>query len=183
MPGETRRFIVAGVSGAGKTTLARRMSRVSGIPHVEIDSLFHGPGWTPREAFLDDVRALIARESWITEWQYSSARSLLAERAQVLVWVDLPFLTVTLPRLVRRTLRRRFAGEELWNGNVEPPLHTFFTDREHIVRWAWATRKMYRTRVPQVHAELEHLTVVHLRSRSDVERWLRRNWPRAGGPA
>ena len=44
-----------GVSGAGKTTLAARLGRLLDVPHVEIDALFHGPGWTPREAFVADV--------------------------------------------------------------------------------------------------------------------------------
>lgn len=163
---------MAGVSGVGKTTLAGRIARTIGAPHTEIDALFHGPGWVPREEFLDDVRALTAQDAWVTEWQYASARPLLAERADVLVWLDLPFFTTTLPRVIRRTVRRRLRREELWNGNTEGPLHTFFTDREHIVRWAWSTRNKYRAGVPQAAAEFPHLAVVRLRSRREVERWL-----------
>ncbi|WP_346276153.1 hypothetical protein [Pseudonocardia sp.] len=37
-------------------------------------------------------------------------------------------------QLVRRTVRRRLHRVELWNGNIEPPLWTVFTDREHILR-------------------------------------------------
>ncbi|GAB3754706.1 adenylate kinase [Zhihengliuella somnathii] len=172
LPVRPQRILVAGVSGVGKTTLAGRIADALGVPHTEIDALFHGPGWTPRESFLDDVRALISQDSWVTEWQYGSARPLLAERAQVLVWLDLPFLTTTLPRVIRRTVRRRLRREELWNGNIEGPLHTFFTDREHIVRWAWSTRNKYRTTIPQAAAAHPHLTVVRLRTRRDVDRWL-----------
>jgi gluconate kinase len=45
---EERRVLVAGTSGSGKTTLAQRVSEVLGVPHVEIDGLFHGPDWVPR---------------------------------------------------------------------------------------------------------------------------------------
>lgn len=54
------RIIVIGTSGAGKTTLAGRISARLGIDHIEIDALYHGPGWTPRPEFLADVRALAA---------------------------------------------------------------------------------------------------------------------------
>ncbi|WP_324650247.1 AAA family ATPase [Georgenia sp. H159] len=172
LPGRPARVVVAGVSGAGKTTLAGRVARILGVPHTEIDALFHGADWTPREAFLDDVREFVAGEAWTTELQHASARPLLLERADLLVWLDLPFATVVLPRLVRRTVRRRLRREVLWNGNVEPPLHTVLTDREHVVRWAVATRNKHRRRVPQLAATRPHLTVVRLRSASEVERWV-----------
>ncbi|WP_413451637.1 AAA family ATPase [Georgenia phoenicis] len=172
LPSRPSRVLVAGVSGVGKTTLARRIATVTGGAHTEIDALFHGPGWVPRPEFLDDVRALVARDSWTTEWQYADARPLLAERADLLVWLDLPFTTVTLPRLLRRTLRRRLRREVLWNGNVEPPLWTVLTDREHVLRWAVTTRGRLRTRVPLLEEQLPDLTIVRLRSARQVDRWV-----------
>jgi adenylate kinase family enzyme len=171
LPPRLRRVLVAGVSGVGKSTLASRIAAITGGQHTEIDSLYHGPGWAPRENFLQDVNRFTSEDAWTTEWQYPSARALLARRADLLVWLDLPF-PVTFARVVRRTLRRRFLREALWNGNVEPPLRTVFTDREHIVRWAIATRKNYRTSIPQVERENPDLVIVRLRSPKDVERWL-----------
>src|SRR5690349_10048858 len=126
-----RRVIVAGVSGSGKTTLAARIAAITGGPHTEIDSLFHGPGWEPRPSFADEVRALAATDSWTTEWQYTAARDILAERADLLVWLDYPFLRVTLPRVIRRTLHRSRSREVLWNGNIAPPLDRVHPPRSH----------------------------------------------------
>ena len=172
LPIQPQRILVAGVSGVGKTTLARQIGSTLGIGHTEIDALFHGPGWTPRPEFLDDVHALIAQDSWVTEWQYSPARPLLAARADLVVWLDFPFFTVTLPRVIRRTIRRRTRRDELWNGNVEPPFHTFFTDPEHIVRWAWSTRNNYRERMPTLQSAPPDLTIVRLRSPRQADAWL-----------
>lgn len=166
-----RRVLVAGLSGSGKTTLAARLAPLLGVPHVELDGLHHGPQWVPRPTFLDDVEALAARDAWVTEWQYSAARPLLAARADLLVWLDLPF-RVSLARVVRRTLRRRVRGEVLWNGNVEPPLRTIFTDREHVVRYMVATRHKYDTLVPDTLARHPRLTGVRLRSTAQVEEWV-----------
>lgn len=172
LPLRPRRIIVAGVSGAGKTTLAGRIAVVTGSPHTEIDGLFHGPGWTERPTFLDEVRELAAGDAWVTEWQYRPARPLLAARADLLVWLDLPYWTTTFPRVIRRTLHRRLRRVPLWNGNVEPPLRTFFTDPEHIVRWSIATRRKYADRMPSIQAEHPHLVVVRLGTAREVERWL-----------
>ena len=172
LPRRPRRILIAGVSGTGKTTLAQRIAPIAGTPHTEIDGLYHGRDWVPRAQFLDDVRALVARDAWTTEWQYAAARPILAENADLLVWLDLPFLTTTLPRVIRRTLRRRLRREELWNGNVEPPLRSFFSDPEHIVRWAIRTRNKYRDRMPHLEARWPHLAVVRLRSTREVDAWL-----------
>jgi adenylate kinase family enzyme len=172
LPQRPRRVLIAGVSGVGKTTLAKRVSRLLDIPYTEIDALFHGSDWTPRPEFMDDVQALVAGDVWVTEWQYQSARPLLASRADLMVWLDLPYAAVTLPRVLLRTLRRRVRREVLWNGNTEPPLRTFFTDREHVVRWSFSTRKKYRVQVPDLQKSCPELSVVRLRSPRQVERWL-----------
>ena len=88
------------------------------------------------------------------------------------VWLDLPFWTTALPRLVHRTLRRRLKGEVLWNGNTEPPLRMFFTDPDHIVRWAIATGFKYWAKIRALETTAPHITVVRLRSQQQVERWL-----------
>lgn len=163
---------MAGTSGAGKTTLAGRLSAVLGLPHTELDGLHHGPGWTPRPEFMDDVRALAARDAWVSEWQYPAARPLLLERAELLVWLDLP-VPVVMWQVTRRTLRRRLRRTPLWNGNVEPPLRTVLTDPDHILRWAWQSRHKLRGLDERLAREAPHVQVVRLRSRREVERWVR----------
>ena len=171
MPAQPRRIVVAGVSGSGKTTLAARIGERLGIEHVEIDALHHGPGWVPRPEFLADVRALVAREAWVTEWQYAAARPLLLERAELLVWLDLPTWR-TMWQVTRRTVLRRVRRQVLWNGNTEGPLRTFLTDPDHIVRWAWRTRHKYDGLDRQVAQERPGLPVVRLRSHAEARDWL-----------
>jgi adenylate kinase family enzyme len=135
LPYRPCRVLVAGTSGSGKTTLAARIAEELVIPQVEIDALFHGPNWTPRRSFEDDVRRFSAEPAWVTEWQYDSVRPLLAERADLLVWLDLP-RAVVMRQVVRLTVRRRLRRERLHGGNVEPAMRTIFTDHGYVVRWA-----------------------------------------------
>lgn len=141
---------------------------------MEIDGLFHGQDWTPRPSFQEDVHRFTAGPAWVTEWQYGSVRARLAERADLLVWLDLP-KSVVMRQVVRRTLVRRLRRQHLWNGNVEPPLRTFFSDSEHIVRWAWATHHKTAVRVTGLLQQRPDLPVVCFRSHSEAYRWL-------GGP-
>ena len=172
LPVHPRRILVTGTSGAGKTTVAAALSARLGIPHTDIDGLYHGPGWVPRPEFVADVAALAAREEWVTEWQYSVVRPLLLARADLLVWLDLTRAAV-MRQIVPRTLRRRLRRVELWNGNVEPPLWTLLTDRDHILRWAWRTHAKTAARVHAACSpRTDRPTVVRLRTRREVTAWL-----------
>lgn len=170
---QPRRIAIAGVSGSGKTTLAEHVSDRLHLPHVEIDGLFHGPNWRPRDSFVDDVHTIISGTSWVIEWQYAAVRDQIAERADTMLWLDLP-TPLTLYQLTRRTLHRRLRRVELWNGNYEGPLRNFFTDPEHIVRWGIRTRNKYRRLLPTIEGRHPHLHVVRLTSRRDGAHWVSR---------
>lgn len=176
-----RRVLVAGVTGVGKTMLCRRLSAVLGLPYVELDSLHHGPSWTPLASFEGSVDAIIAAPHWVSEWQYSAVRERMLERADTLVWLDYP-RAVALGRLVKRTLARRIRREVLWNGNVEPPLHTFFTDPEvNIIRWEMKTHAALRGVVPALEERAPHLQIVRIAGQRELDAWL--TGPLAAGPA
>ena len=107
----------------------------------------------------------------MTEWQYGKARPLLLRRADLLVWLDLP-RAVVMGRVVRRTAQRRLNRTVLWNGNFEPPMSTFFTDHDHIVRWAWRTHHENAERVAAAVALRQNLVVVRLHRQREVDHWV-----------
>lgn len=172
LPPTTRRILVTGSSGAGKSTLRETISTILHLPTVEIDSLHHGPNWTPSPTFAADVDHFTSRPSWVIEWQYSQVRPLLLDRADTLVWLDHSRWTVT-HRVVRRTLRRRVRRIELWNGNHEPPLRTIFTNRDHIVRWSWRTHRKRQREALDVAHRAGGPRVVRLTGQTQVDTWIR----------
>ncbi|MFJ4252384.1 AAA family ATPase [Microbacterium sp. NPDC090003] len=176
LPRVPRRVLVAGVTGSGKTTLAGRVARLWGLRHVEIDALFHGPEWTPRPEFLDDVRAFASEDRWVTEWQYTSKGTddILTPRADLAIWLDYPYHVVR-SRLLRRTIGRSILRTRLWNGNVEKPIWKMFrrSPEENLLAWQTATLGKWAERMPVAAAEFPHLTIVRLRHPREAERWLR----------
>lgn len=175
------RIVINGASGAGKSTVARTLATRLDLPYTEIDSLYHGPGWTVRETFLDDVGAVAAGDRWVCEWQYDAARPLLLDRCDLMVWLDLP-RRVTTWRVTRRTVRRRVRHERLWNGNLEGPLRRVFTDPEQIIRWAWSSHPAAAARIAGVQDRRPELPVVRLRSAAEIGRWVDRLSEVAGRP-
>lgn len=176
LPQQPERILVAGVTGSGKTTLAGRIGAMWGLRHVEIDGLFHGPNWTPRPEFLDDVRAFAAEDRWITEWQYTSKGTdeILTPRAHLVVWLDYPYRVVR-SRLVGRTLSRSILRTRMWNGNVEKPIWRMWSGEpdENILAWQTKTLHKWEERMPEYAERFPHLTIVRLRHPRETERWLR----------
>jgi adenylate kinase family enzyme len=169
--GRPARVLVAGTSGAGKSTVARLVAGVLGVPYTEMDSLFHGAGWVPRPSFEADVDALIARDSWVAEWQYSPVRARMAARADLMIWLDLP-RPVVMAQVIGRTIGRQILRRPIFNGNREPPPWTIFTDRDHIIRWAWTTHHRTATRIAALHTDRPDLRIVRLKSRREIRAWL-----------
>lgn len=162
--------MIASASGNGKTTLGRELARRLGVPFVELDALVHGPGWV--ETANDELRAalepVLARDGWVVDGTYrGKLGDLVLERADTVVWLDLP-VRVWLPRLLRRTLRRIRGVEPLWNDNRESLRSAFWGRRSLFV---WAFRQHFRRRRVYPH-ELARFPVVRLRSPREVERWL-----------
>lgn len=177
LPFRPERVLIAGVTGSGKTTLARRIASTFNLVHHEIDALHHGPGWTPRPEFLDDVRSFAATNRWVTEWQYTSKGTdeIMTPRAQLAIWLDYPW-PVVRARLIRRTLSRSILRTEMYNGNVEKPLWKLVATRdpsESILAWQTKTRGFWTAKMPQEHEQFPHLTIVRLRHPRETERWLR----------
>ncbi len=171
LPYRPSRVTVNGTSGAGKSTLAGRIGALLDLPYTEMDSLFHGPGWTPNPDFVETVDEITSGSRWVCEYQYDAARPMLRQRANLVVWLDLP-TPVAMWRVTRRTVARRIRRQELWNGNQEAPLRDFLTDPEHVMRYAWSTRHHAEDRACQILAALPLLPVVHLRSAGQVRHWL-----------
>lgn len=166
------RVVVAGQSGAGKSTVARALAGRLGVPHVELDALFHGPGWTPRDAFATDVEVATRAPGWVVDGNYPAVRDLVWSRADTVVWLDLHRRTTT-GRALRRTARRTVTRVELWNGNRER-VRTWLR-ATHPIRWFWRTHATHRGEYEQrlVDPAWGHLCIVRLRTPAEVRRWLR----------
>lgn len=172
-----RRVSVVGNSGSGKSTLARELAAVLGVPHLELDGVFHQPRWEPLplDEFQKVVAAWAAEDGWVIDGNYSSrVQPIIWARADTVIWLDPPKRTV-MRQVIGRTVRRAVTKRELWNGNREPLANFLSLDPERsVISWAWHNHARYRAQYGAAAADPgnAHLTFVHLTSRGDVDRFL-----------
>jgi adenylate kinase family enzyme len=167
-----QRISVVGNSGSGKTTVARAIAEALGVPHLELDGVFHQPGWQPldTELFRARVAEFTAVDGWVVDGNYSAVQDLVWQRADTVVWLDPPRAAV-MRQLARRTFWRMVTRTELWNGNKEMFRYLVRKD-ESILRWAWTQHRKYHDRYQAASRDPAngHLTFIRVPSRAAAAR-------------
>jgi adenylate kinase family enzyme len=164
-----QRILVMGSSGSGKSTFARRLSAITGIPMVSIDALFWKPGWVESER--TEFRARLAEATrqprWIMDGNYTSAEGeARREACDTVIWFDLPRATCMLGILMRVAKSYGHVRPEMAPGCPEKIDFEFF-------RYVWTYRAKQR---PTLVAYFEGLrpdqTFITFTARAQAERYL-----------
>jgi adenylate kinase family enzyme len=177
------RVIVIGTCGSGKTTLARDIAGRIGVPMLELDAIHWRPNWTPTplDQLVPVVAAHVAQPRWTMDGNYGPLRDLALVRADTVIWLDYPFVVV-FARLLRRTVRRCWTREELWNGNRERLWQTL--GRDSLLWFVIRTWRDRRRRYLALLVAQQGLGKATLRFRwpRDAARWLA-SAPASGTPS
>jgi adenylate kinase family enzyme len=133
------------VSGSGKTTYARRVADALDVAHLELDSVFHQPNWTPIDIseFRSRVGRFVAGDEWTIDGNYSRVNSLVMARTEVVVAMELP-KRVVMRQISFRTIARGARRTELWNGNRESLFNVLRPDPyENMILWTFTRYERY----------------------------------------
>ena len=89
-----RRIMIIGQPGSGKSTFARELGAITHLPVFHIDHIHWQSGWVERpgpekDRLCADVHA---QDKWIFEGGHSTTWPERLDRADTLIWLDLPLL-------------------------------------------------------------------------------------------
>ena len=101
-----QRILIIGSGGAGKSTLARRLGELTGIPVIHLDAHYWLPGWvvTPKEEWAGKVDALLQGDRWIMDGNFGSTLKQRLPRADTVIYLDYPSW-LCLWRVLRRRVQ------------------------------------------------------------------------------
>jgi adenylate kinase family enzyme len=162
------RVAVIGSGGAGKSVFSTELGRRTGLPVVHLDRHFWSPGWVAMEdePWAARVRELAAGERWIMDGNYSGTMPIRFERADTVIFLDLPRVLCLLSVIWRSLRHRRTARPDMADGNPEKLDPAF-------LQWIW---NYPRTRRPAIVRQLGDLpsttNVVRLTSRRAMREFL-----------
>lgn len=100
------RIMVLGISpGVGKSTFSRQLGEILNIDVYHLDAYYWKPNWVEAtlEEFAASQRKIVNRDQWIIEGNYSNTYEIRAEKADTIIYLELPLL-VCLYRVVKRRI-------------------------------------------------------------------------------
>jgi nicotinamide riboside kinase len=108
-----KRVVIVGRGASGKSTLARRLGDITGLPVIEVDKIFWRPGLiaTPRDQWVVMQEKLVAGDRWIMDGDlgpYDAVEVRLRAADTIL------FLDFSLVRCAWRAIRRSREGADFW---------------------------------------------------------------------
>lgn len=97
--------MIIGCGGSGKTTFAKKLHRITGIPLIHLDKLYWKPNWEePGKAeWTAIVKNTIEPERWIIDGNYGSTMHIRFERADTIIFMDRS-RCLCLYRMMKRVL-------------------------------------------------------------------------------
>ena len=86
------RILIVGCPGSGKSTFAKELHRITGIPLVHLDMLFWNEDGTTVEksVFYERLTAALKGERWIIDGNYASTMELRMEACDTVIFLDYP---------------------------------------------------------------------------------------------
>jgi adenylate kinase family enzyme len=108
-----KRVLILGRGASGKSTLAKRLGAVTGLPIIELDKIFWQPGFIamPREQWVAMQEQLVAGDRWIMEGDlgpYDDVEVRLRAADTII------FLDFSLARCAWRAIRRSYQRADFW---------------------------------------------------------------------
>lgn len=87
-----RKVIVIGCPGAGKSTFARKLSAVTGLPLYHLDNIWHLPDKTnaSREEFDCRLEEIMNRDEWVIDGNYLRTLPWRLKNCDTIFFFDLP---------------------------------------------------------------------------------------------
>src|SRR6266700_8135576 len=108
-----KRVVILGRGAAGKSTLARHLGEIAGLPVVELDKIFWRSGLlpTPRGEWIQLQERLIQKEEWVLDGDLGprDAVEVRLRAADTIILLDFSFV-----RCAWRALRRAPERSDFW---------------------------------------------------------------------
>ena len=161
-----KRVIIIGCPGSGKSTFARKLQSVTGLPLHHLDLIYWKSDRTivPREEFLEKLHQIMAQEQWIIDGNYASTMEMRMQACDTVIFLDYP------PELC-------LSGAQERKGKTRPDLPWVESNDLDDSEFMEYIRKFHELNRPTILSLLEKYSdkeIIIFHSREDAEIFLQK---------
>lgn len=165
----SKRIMIIGCAGSGKTTFAVALSAIVKIPVIHLDKEWWQPNWveTPKDEWHAKQTEFVKEDTWIIDGDYGRSMNIRLERADTIIFLDMNnwvCIYSALKRFVTNIGKVRF---DMGAGCKESMDFKF-------IKWIYNYPKNGRVRNYKRLKEQKDKRIIVLKSRKEVRKWLAR---------
>ena len=161
------RIMIIGSPGAGKTTLALRLSEKLGLPLVHLDALYWRDNWQSisNEEFDRLLMVELCKQKWIMDGNFGRTIPLRLAYCDTVIYLDYSKFTCVFG------IMKRVAE---WHGKTRPDMGK--NCPEHVdldfLKFAWTFHKKHNERYMKILKEADNKKVIILKNRKQAEKFI-----------
>ncbi|MCQ2426441.1 MAG: adenylate kinase [Lachnospiraceae bacterium] len=157
-----KKILVLGCSGSGKSTFARKLHDLTGLPLIHLDNVWWKPDRThiTRDAFDRELDRILEGGAWIIDGDYSRTYEVRLRACEAVFFLD-------------------FSEEQCLNGITErigkerPDIPwTENTPDPELIRLVKAYRTENRPKLCELFRKYPEKRIIVFRSRQEADQWL-----------
>jgi adenylate kinase family enzyme len=133
----SKRILVLGSSGSGKTYLSTRLAQQLAIEPIHLDKYFWHPGWipTPQTEWRKRVSQLVSQPAWIIDGMYESTLDLRLPPSETIIIVESGPISCTWG-----VVKRKLTVDDEHRTDAPPGQKIDRAFLRYIWRYPWVTR-------------------------------------------
>lgn len=155
------KVLIIGSPGAGKSTFAKQLAKIAGLPLFHLDMIwFHRDGnMEEREIFDKKLQEILEMDKWIIDGYYPRTLEHRLKYADTVFFFDLP------EEVCLEGAKQRI-------GRIRDDNPIYETELNESLKERIMTFKIFNT--PYIKNLLEHFKgdVIYFQSRAEIETWL-----------
>ena len=165
-----KRIIVIGSGGAGKSTFSKKLHKITNLKLVHLDILYWRPNWVrmPEDEWQELIKKLVSKDEWIIDGNHNSTLEIRIERADTIIFFDLPRVAC-MTNAVKRTIKGKIFGlqrDDIARGCPEKFDPSFYG-------WVWNFNKDFRPKYLKLLDSLkDEKNIVIFKNQGDVYKFL-----------
>ena len=163
-----KKILIIGISGAGKSTFAMKLSEKLSIPIIHLDRLFFEPGWVMvgKDLFEKKVLEQTKMDIWIIDGNYTNSMELWLKDADTVFYFDFPVVHCLWSVIKRRIMFHNKTRPDSAEG-CDEALNL------ELLKFIWNFKKNNTPGIESILAKQpKEKQIIRFRNYSDIKKFL-----------